>query len=124
MSQYAVLSEAWFSMVEEENMRAGELPLSPDLAKLCVDIDAGDVAFHLKNGKLHQGLVGAGTVVHTDSQTLQKILHDKSVESALGAFMQGKVRIDGDMGALMTLQTKPADEVKALYYAIYARTKF
>ena len=45
------------------------------------------------------------------------------MNEAMNAFMSGKIRIDGDMGQVMALQTaKPSAEQKDLFKKIYAMT--
>ena len=46
------------------------------------------------------------------------------MNEAMNAFMSGKIRIDGDMGQVMSLQTaKPSPEQKDLFKKIYAMTE-
>lgn len=123
------LSQAWFDEVATLNANAGELNLPPNLASLVLNANiTGDnpVALHLKDGKIGQNHVdNAVSTVSIDSDTLAQLIAGKDTSVAIEAFMTGKIRIDGDMSAVMALQSaKPSSEQKALYKAIFKATEF
>ncbi|MBE9578609.1 MULTISPECIES: SCP2 sterol-binding domain-containing protein [Moraxella] len=123
------LSQAWFDEVQTLNAKAGELNLPPSLADLVVNVSiTGDdpKELHLNAGKLGQYHVNnAISTINIDSDTLAQIISGKDVNVALEAFMMGKIRIDGDMSAVMALQSaKPSPEQKALYKEILGVTEF
>lgn len=123
------LSQAWFDEVATLNANAGELNLPPNLASLVLNANiTGDnpVALHLKDGKIGQNHVdNAVSTVSIDSDTLAQLIAGKDTSVALEAFMTGKIRIDGDMSAVLALQSaKPSTEQKALYKQILAVTEF
>ena len=127
--KHKFLSDAWFAKVAELNASAGELHLPPNLAKLIINVNiTGDDAIHLhlKNGFLIKGHDTAATsTINIDSDTLGKIITNNDVDTALEAFMTGKIRIDGDMSQVMALQTaKPSQEQKDLYKQILQATDF
>lgn len=127
MAQF--LSDDWFAQVATLNTQAGELPLSPSLAQarfnLAVTGD-NETQLHLQNGKIGKGFLdNAQASIRLDSQTLGELIAGKDINIALEAFMTGKIRIDGDMSAVLALQsTKPSTEQKALYKQILAVTEF
>ncbi len=123
------LSQAWFDEVATLNTQAGELNLPPTLAQIILNAKvSGENAadLHLKDGKLAQGLAqDALSTIHIDTDTIAQIISNGDVSVALEAFMMGKIRIDGDMTQLMSLQSaKPSSEQKALYKQIFAMTEF
>lgn len=123
------LSSEWFAEVARLNQEAGELNLSPALATAIFNAKVTgtpDILLHLKEGKIGQGHdTAAKSTVITDSDTLQILIDSKNADAAIEAFMTGKIRIEGDMSALMALQSaKPSAEQKALYKQILAMTEF
>lgn len=123
------LSQTWFDEMATLNANAGELHLPPTLSTLIVNINiTGNtpVMLHLKDGKLWQNHTdNAVSTINIDSETLAHIIAGKDANIALEAFMMGKIRIDGDMSAVMALQSaKPSQEQKALYKSILAITEF
>lgn len=127
MAQF--LSQSWFDIVNTLNEQASTLNLPPALANLVMNATVEQdkpVLLHLKDGKIHQGHVkGATTSVIIDNNTLSDILTTGDINIAIEAFMMGKIRIDGDMSAVMSLQsTKPSPEQKTLFKEILKITEF
>lgn len=127
MAQF--LTQAWFDEVATLNANAGELHLPPTLADLIINVSiTGDspVQLHLKDGKLGQHHTdNAVSTISIDAKTLGNIISQNSADVAIEAFMTGKIRIDGDMSAVMALQSaKPSAEQKALYKQIKQMTEF
>ena len=73
---------------------------------------------------MHKGLnAEATTTLLLDRNTLQSIITDFDMNEIMGAFMSGKIRVEGDMSQLMALQTaRPSDEQKALFKDIKSMT--
>lgn len=123
------LTDEWFTAVSKLNEQAGELPLAPTLQSLIINSKVtsdNEISLHFKDGKLWQGShPNAQSTVITDSETLASLIHTKDSTVAIEAFMTGKIRVEGDMSALLSLQsTKPSPEQKALYKEILAITEF
>lgn len=123
------LSAAWFDEVAKLNAQAGTLNLPPALDALLLNATInGDapVTLHLKNGKIEQGACNeAASTITIDAATLEQIISTGDINIAIEAFMLGKIRVDGDMTQVMTLQSaKPSPEQKALYKQIKAMTEF
>lgn len=123
------LSQAWFDQVNELNQAAGNLNLPPNLANILLNAkvtgdDSGEL--HLKEGKIFQGLTeNAISTVTVDSETLSQLISTGDANQAIEAFMLGKIRIDGDMTQIMTLQSaKPSQEQKELFKKILQITEF
>lgn len=118
---YPFLSDEWIE--EAHAIRAdfdGPLPASSHQVKmnlLVTDIPFGDGdleahldtssgAFRLDKGHLDD----PDLKVTVDYDTAKAILVDGNPQAGMQAFMAGKIRVEGDMAKLMTLQATPPDE--------------
>lgn len=123
------LTDEWFSEVDRLTAEAGDLNLPPALANTKINLKItntanGDVNAALENGVLKKGETDATTTINIDQETLKAIALKGDMNEAMNAFMSGKIRIDGDMGQVMALQTaKPSVEQKELFKKIYAMTE-
>lgn len=75
----------------------------------------GDLVAHLDTTSGHfeldKGHVESADLdVTVDYPTARAILVDGNPQAAMQAFMAGKIRVQGDMTKLMTLQTMPPDD--------------
>ena len=79
-----------------------------------------------KKAKFFQGLTeNAISTVTVDSETLSQLIATGDANQAIEAFMLGKIRIDGDMSQIMTLQSaKPSQEQKSYLKKILQITEF
>ncbi len=122
------LTDAWFEEVEKLGNEAGELNLPPTLASMVINLkvsDAGqDIEASFADGLLHRGLNDkATTTLILDRDLLQSIITDFDMNEVMGAFMSGKIRVDGDMSQLMAVQTaRPSTEQKELFNQIKSMT--
>lgn len=124
------LSDEWFLEVERLTAEAGDLNLPPALTDLVLNLhvagtDMGDVSAMLKNGTLVKGSdESAETTLSLDADVLKKVILEFDMSAAMEAFMSGKIRVDGDMGKLMALQTaSPSAEQKKLFKDVLAATE-
>ncbi|MCL1623598.1 SCP2 sterol-binding domain-containing protein [Moraxella sp. Tifton1] len=126
MAQF--LSQAWFDAVEKLNESVDQLNLPPTLIGLVINVtteqEETPAFLHIKDGKLHQGHAGdAVSTITIDQATLKDIITTGDTNIAIEAFMMGKIHIDGDMSAILSLQsTKPSSEQKALFKEILKLT--
>ena len=122
------LTDEWFTQVEQLGDEAGELNLPPTLASMVINLKVSDVnqstEANFANGLLNRGLnTEAITTLLLDRATLQSIITDFDMNEVMGAFMGGKIRVEGDMSQLMALQTaRPSAEQKELFKRIKAMT--
>ena len=120
------LTDTWFEQVEQMGNEAGELNLPPALASMIINLKVSDedqvIESNFANGLLHKGLnTDATTTLLLDRNTLQSIITDFDMNEIMGAFMSGKIRVEGDMSQLMALQTaRPSTEQKELFKNIKA----
>ena len=122
------LTDDWFATVADLTAQAGDLNLPPSLQALAINLivtDAtGQTELALASGKLQKGLAEqAKTTLTMDAQTLRKVFLEYDMSAAMQAFMTGKIKVQGDMSQLMSLQmAKPSAEQKALFKNILAVT--
>ena len=122
------LTDAWFAQAQQFGEEAGDLNLPPALASMIINLkvtDEGqDIDANFADGLLHKGLNDqAQTTLLLDRNTLQSIITDFDMNEVMGAFMGGKIRVEGDMSQLMALQTaRPSPEQKELFKRIKAGT--
>ena len=83
-----------------------------------------DIEANFADGLLHRGLSNdATTTLLLDRSILQSIITDFNTNEIMGAFMGGKIRVEGDMSQLMAVQTaRPSAEQKELYTRIKSMT--
>ncbi len=122
------LTDAWFEKVEQLGNEAGELNLPPALATMVINLKVSDaeqdIEANYANGLLHKGLNdNATTTLLLDRDTLQSIVTDFDMNQIMGAFMNGNIRVEGDMSQLMALQSaRPSSEQKELFRNIKSMT--
>ena len=122
------LTDEWFAQVEQMGQEAGELNLPPALANMIVNLKVSDsdkdIEANFADGLLHRGLSSdATTTLLLDRAILQSIITDFDTNEIMGAFMGGKIRVEGDMSQLMAVQTaRPSTEQKELYKNIKSMT--
>jgi len=117
---YEFLSDAWLAAVRalrdeyaaqgatapvelRVNLVVTEVPFSSSNVDAHVDTSKGGLVIeegHLESPDLH---------VQVDWATAKALLVDGNPQAAMGAFMEGKVRIEGDVAKLMSLQTGIVD---------------
>lgn len=122
------LTDAWFKMVESETNNAGELNLTPAMQKIHLNIELTDesatTGLYLKEGRIHKGNdESAETTVQLPLAMLISVVQDMDTSSALQAFIDGDIRVNGDMSQLMALRmARVSDEQKALFAKILLNT--
>jgi putative sterol carrier protein len=80
-----------------------DVPFGEGTVKTYMDTSGGDISMEL--GELDN----PDLTVTTDYATAKAITVDGDAQQAMQAFMQGKVKVQGDMSKLMLLQQQPAD---------------
>ncbi len=124
------LTQAWFDEVTQLTAQAGDLNLPPAIKNLTINLKVtdtadGEVSASFYEGNIHQGLKeGALTTLILDAKTLKVVFLERDMNYAMQAFMEGKIKVEGDMGQLMSIQTAtPSAEQKALFKNILAITE-
>lgn len=123
------LSDDWFARVDELTTQAGDLQLSPSVANLSMNLlvndpTQGKIELALHGGRIQKSLLeNAKTTLTLDADTLKAVFLESNVTAAIQAFMTGKIKVQGDMSQLMSLQmASPTDAQKQLFKAILAET--
>ena len=123
------LSQDWFNQVNDLTAQAGDLNLPPAIKNLSINLNVTDnnetIGASFYDGVIHQGTKdGALTTLNLDTNTLKKVFLERDMNYAMEAFMAGKIRVDGDMGQLMSIQTaSTSPEQKQLLKNILAITE-
>src|SRR3954452_21188348 len=106
---YPFLSDEWFDAVEALRDKAPAAP--EEVADIAVNMVVtggpdGDRALHFAEGRFDRGLVeGAPTTVTVPHRVARSMLVDLDPNAAITAFMNGEIRVEGDITRLMELQS-------------------
>ena len=124
------LSDDWMAevrkMYDEAKMPA---PTGP-MADLKINIvvtggPSGDKEIHMAAGEFEEGLAAdAPTKLTVPYDVAKAVFVEGNQQAAMQAFMQGQVKVEGDMSKLMAMQTAaPSPEQTALQEKIKAITE-
>ncbi|HYZ93856.1 MAG TPA: SCP2 sterol-binding domain-containing protein [Actinomycetota bacterium] len=111
------LSDEWFAeakkLRDEANLPAPTGPAA-DL-KLNIVVTGGpggDKEIHSNAGEFGQGLIDdAPTKMTVPYEVAKKVFIERDQQAGMQAFMQGQVKVEGDMSKLMAMQTiQPSPE--------------
>ena len=132
MAKHPFLSDDWFAIVDKlvEDIGAD----APANAELLMNLVVTDTPFgaerllHVgaRNGRGHWGIghaADADLTVTTDYETARQILLSGDPQAGLNAFLEGKVRIQGDLAKLLATQAAAAPGASALAEAIQGITE-
>lgn len=106
---YPFLSDEWLDAVDQLHETAPEPPAA--LADLTINVvvqggPEGDREVHLAGGHFQRGLAdNAPTKLTVPFDVAKALFVEGNPQAAMQAFMTGKIKVDGDMGKLMTLQS-------------------
>jgi putative sterol carrier protein len=112
--KYAFLSPEWLDAVRNMPEGPGGVPadLSMSMNQVVTDIPPSgeQKTFHmiLRDGSLDwdEGeLEGAEVTMTLDYETAKEVLIGGDPQAGIQAFMQGKIRVTGDMSKLMSMQS-------------------
>lgn len=118
--KYVFLSDEWLTAVRElrdEYVADGAtapVALAVNLVVTHAPFGDGDVLAHVDTSKgglvIDEGHLGtADLLIKVDWATAKALLVDGNPQAAMGAFMEGKIKIEGDVGKLMALQSGIVD---------------
>lgn len=125
---YAFLSSEWFDKVDELIARAGELHIPAEMKAVEVNVtvtsSGGDVHLFMKDGLFRRGHEpGVTTTLTLDAALARRIFIDADVAAGVQAFLEGDIKVDGDLAKLVAMQTvEPSDAQKRLTRQIAAIT--
>jgi hypothetical protein len=106
---YPFLSDEWFSAAKTIREEAGDIgPPGGDDIKLNVTVvegPMGDTQVHLANGVFDRGHVeDAPTKATVPYDVARQLFVDGNPQAAMQAFMNGQLRIEGDISKIMAVQ--------------------
>ena len=126
---YAFLSEEWFAQVDALVATAGDLQIPSAMKAVEVNVTvtapAGDTQLFMKNGLFTRGhRPGAATTLTLSAELARKIFIDGDTAAGAQAFFEGAIKVDGDVGKLVAMQTvEPSEPQKRLTRQIAAITR-
>lgn len=103
------LSEEWFAEADKLRPEAPAPP--PVLAGLVVNVvvtggPPGDIEVHYREGQFERGRVDeAPTTVTVPYEVAKAVFIDGNQGAAMQAFLSGQIKVEGDMGKLMAMQS-------------------
>lgn len=128
---FPFLSDPWFDEVEKIMEEAGDVPPPPGTEGLKLNIVVtgapdGDREVHLAEGRFARGLVDdAPTKLIVPYEVARQVFIDRDQQAGMQAFMQGKIKVEGDMSRIMAMQQggEPSAEQRAVQDRIQAITE-
>jgi hypothetical protein len=125
---YAFLSDEWFAKVDELLAAAGDLqiPAAMRSVELNITVTApgGDTALFMKEGLFARGhRAGAATTITLSVALARRIFIDGDTAAGIQAFLDGSIKVEGDLAKLVAIQTvEPSEPQKRLTRQIAALT--
>lgn len=122
------LTDAWFEMVTKQTNEFGDLNLTPAMQNIHLNVQVNDAncdtGLCLKHGEIHKGIdESAETTVVLPLQLLVSIIKKMDTGMAMQAFIEGDIKVLGDMSQLMALRmARVSDEQKELLTGILLKT--
>ena len=108
---YDFLSDEWFAEVDKLRADNPVAPATGPGADIVLNITVtgapgGDKDIHLKAGDFGQGHVEAPTKMTVPYEVAKKTFIEGDQQAGMQAFMQGQIKVEGDMSKLMAMQTQ------------------
>jgi hypothetical protein len=106
----AFLSEEWFEKAKEIRDSVGEVEPPAAMKDVVINIvvtggPEGDKEVHMNSGNFDVGLVDdAPTKLTVPYDVARKVFIEGDQQAAMQAFMQGQVKVEGDMTKIMAMQ--------------------
>jgi hypothetical protein len=128
MTRYEFLSDEWFTKVDELIAAAGDLEIPLAMKEVEVNVTvvgrARETQLFMKDGLFTRGhQVGAPTTLTLSVDLARKIFVDADQAAGVQAFLSGEIKVEGDLGKLVAMQTvDPSTRQLALTRQIAAIT--
>jgi hypothetical protein len=123
------LSDDWFAeakkLRDEANLPAPTGPAADMKLNIVVTgAPGGDKEVHVQGGEFGEGLLDdAPTKLTVPYEVAKKTFIDNDQQAGMQAFMQGQIKVEGDMSKLMAMQTvQPSAEETEVLNRIAAAT--
>lgn len=112
MPKYPFLSDEWFEEVDKivadkGGAAAGNTHVVMNLVVTATPYGEREMHMGAKEGRAEWGkghIEGADVKVTTDFETAKEVFVSGNPQAGMNAFMQGKIKIEGDMAKLMSMQ--------------------
>lgn len=122
MSTVKFLSREWFEKVRELREAAGEIETPAAVQGLVVNLtvtgtEEGETHMSMVSGVLEEGHHSeAPTTMIIPMDLAKKIFIDNDQSAGMQGFMNGQIKVEGDMGKLMASQTAQptADQIELM----------
>jgi len=109
---YDFLSDEWFAEAQKIRDDAALPPASGPAADMKLNIvvtggPSGDKEVHMAGGEFGEGLLDdAPTKLTVPYEVAKKTFIENDQQAGMQAFMQGQIKVEGDMSKLMAMQTQ------------------
>ena len=109
------MSNAWFDAIVKIRDEIGEIPGNQAIQDIVINLVVtdgpdGDQEMHMKAGSFERGLAeNAPTKLTIPYEIARKLFAERDQQIAVEAFMEGQIRIEGDMGPLIKMQLPRED---------------
>jgi hypothetical protein len=129
---HVFLSDEWFTKVEELVAAAGDLQIPPAMKAVEVNVTvtgspvgSGEVRLAMKDGLFARGhRSDFATTLTLPADLARKIFIDGDTAAGVQAFLDGSIRVAGDLAKLVAMQTvEPSERQKRLTREIAAITR-
>ena len=104
------LSDDWWTEVQKLVDEAGADAQGASDITLNIVVTggpSGDKELHSQGGTFGQGLIdGAPTKLTVPYEVAKKVFIEQDQQAGMQAFMQGQIKVEGDMSKLMAMQTQ------------------
>jgi hypothetical protein len=120
------LSDGWFEAVEALGPPPPPSGPDPGPINLVVTRDTGDeVHLHIAGGAMVRGLAEAApTTMTTPYEVAKSLFVKRDQQAAMQAFMSGQIKVQGDMGKLMSMgNAAPTPEQEAFSQKVVELTE-
>ena len=126
--RYEFLSDPWFDKVDELIASAGDLEIPEPMKQAEVNVtvvsDRGETHLHMKDGLFYRGhQASMPTRLTLGTDLARKIFVDGDVTAGVQGFLEGQIKVEGDLASVVKLQTTlPSEPQKRLTREIAAIT--
>jgi hypothetical protein len=126
--RYEFLSDEWFDKVEQMVAAAGDLQIPPAMKAVAVNVTITGVGgaerqLFMKDGLFTRGHQAAPTTLTLDAVLARRIFIDADAAAGVQAFLEGQIKVDGDLAQIVAMQTvEPSEPQKKLTRDIAAVT--
>jgi hypothetical protein len=105
------LSDEWFAEAKKIRDEVSPPAATGPAADMKINIvvtggPSGDKELHSDAGEFGEGLIeGAPTKLTVPYEVAKKVFIERDQQAGMQAFMQGQIKVEGDMSKLMAMQT-------------------